>query len=128
MNAFGKTLNLLDFLNELPVIAQRADTERLSVLLPAFKAEFPALWEDIVYCAHMDRPALVLAYLRERDSRLTFLEKVPNIESIIEFLMKFVRERGNQNVEVNSLGDGNAFDANNRPTRRRTTRRVHTGA
>ena len=128
MMAFGKTLDLLAFLNELPAIAKRADTERLSVLLPAFKAEFPALWEDIVYCAYMDRPALVLAYLRERDSRLAFLEKVPNIESIIEFLMTVIREKGNQHAEVNSSGDGNVIDANNRPTRRRTTRRVHTGA
>lgn len=128
MNAFGKTLNLLAFLNELPAIAQRADTERLSVLLPEFKTEFPALWEDIVYCANMDSPALVLAYLCERDSRLVFLQKVPNIKSIIEFLMTFIREKGNQNVEVNSLGDGNVTCANNRPARRRTTRRVHTGA
>lgn len=127
MMAFGKTLDLLAFLNELPAIAQRADTERLSVLLPEFKSEFPALWEDIVYCANMESPTMVLAYLRERDNRLAFLEKVPNIESIIEFLMTFIK--GNQHAEVNSSGDGNVFDANNnRPTRRRATRRVHAGA
>jgi hypothetical protein len=124
MTAFGKTLDLLAFLNELPAIAQRADTERLSVLLPAFRDQFPVLWEDIVYCANMDSPALVLTYLCERDSRLVFLRKVPNIESIIEFLMKFIRERGNQHAEVNSFGDGNAVDAK-QPTRRRATRRVH---
>jgi hypothetical protein len=126
MTIFGNALNLLAFLNELPSIAQRADNERLSVMLPAFKAEFPQLWEDIVYCAQMDSPALVIAYLCERDTRLGFLKQVPNVEPTIQFLMNFIRERSNDDSS-NHPDAGNAVHAN-RPTRRRQSKRVHAGA
>lgn len=84
---------LLKLWNELPAIVQRADKERLSVLLPEFKRSHPQLWEEIVFCSKMESPPLVLAYLTERFPALVMLRTIPNVESIIQFLMDFVKER-----------------------------------
>lgn len=93
MNFLGGILDLMAFLHELPKIAQDADRQRLSVMLPAFQANFPDLWEELVYCSQMEKPSTVIAYLGERDARLKFLRSVPNIEPTVQFLMTFIRER-----------------------------------
>lgn len=93
MNFLGGMLDLMAFLHELPKIAQEADRERLSVLLPAFKQNFPDLWQELVYCSKMDSPTTVIAYLGERDKRLVFLKSVPNVEPTVQFLMTFIKDK-----------------------------------
>lgn len=119
MSFLNGTLNLLAFLYELPKIAERADRERLTALLPAFKQQFPNIWEELVYCSQMQSPSLVLAYLAERDQRLTFLKSVPNVEPTIQFLMEFIRERSQSGDSSNHSGAGNVVStAKSRRSRR----------
>ena len=109
MSLFNNALNLIAFLHELPEIAQRADRERLTALLPAFQKQFPDIWGELVYCSQMQSPSLVLAYLVERDKRLTFLKSVPNVEPTIQFLMDFIKERSSSGDSNNHSGAVNAF-------------------
>lgn len=122
MSLFSNALNLMSFLSELPKVAERADTERLMVLLPAFKRDFPDLWEELVYCSKMKSPSLVVSYLVTRDQRLVFLKSVPNIEQVVQFLMNFIRERCNDDSIPS--GDSSVVFANPR-RRKRPTKRVH---
>jgi len=132
MKGFNKMLDLLAFLNELPSIAQRADTERLSVMLPEFKAEFPQLWEEILYCSTMESPSLVIAFLCERNPALVFLKKVPNVEPTIQFLMDFVKEsERNENNPITGTGElwtDGRYRSRERPALRRTARRPASGS
>jgi hypothetical protein len=88
-------VNLFQLVNELRDIAAQADKKRLSVWVTQFEVEFPDLADEICYCAQMDSPKTVLAYLRERDQRFALLALIPNIEPVIQFLMGFINERGN---------------------------------
>ena len=123
MSLFNNALNLMAFLHELPTIAERADRERLTVLLPAFQKQFPDIWGELVYCSQMPSPSLVLAYLAERDQRLTFLKSVPNVEPTIQFLMEFIRERSQSGDSNNHSGAGNASTIAQRKNARRF--RIH---
>jgi hypothetical protein len=118
MNFFNNALNLMAFLYELPNIAERADRERLTALLPAFQQQFPDIWGELVYCSQMQSPSLVLAYLVERDKRLTFLKSVPNVEPTIQFLMDFIKERSSGDSN-NHSGAGNASTIAQRKNARR---------
>lgn len=119
MMGFNKTLDLLAFLNELPEIARRADSERLSVMLPAFKKNYPELWADIEYCSQMESPSLVIAFLCERYPALIFLKKVPNVETTIQFLMKFIQERSDDDSNNHPhTGNADVYATSQRKTRR----------
>lgn len=112
-------VNLFQVVNELRDIANRADNERLSVWVTQFKTEFPDLAEEIEYCAQMNSPQTVMAYLRERDQRFALLSLIPGVEPVIDFLMNFIRERSNDDSN-NHPDAGNAVfrNAKTRRTRR----------
>lgn len=124
MNFLGGMLDLIAFLHELPAIAERADRERLSVLLPAFKQSFPDLWDELVYCSQMESPTTVIAYLGERDQRLKFLKSVPNVEPTVQFLMTFIKERSldDSNNHPHVIDGNPASTIQKRRPRRLTTR------
>lgn len=117
-------VNLFQVVNELRDIAQRADKERLSVWVKQFQIEFPDLAEEVEYCAKMNNPETVLAYLRERDQRFALLSLIPNIKPVIQFLMDFIRERNESNDSSSHSDAGNAA-ARNAKTRRPKRFRAH---
>ena len=114
-------MNLFQVVNELRDIAQRADKERLSVWVKEFRSEYPDLAEEIEYCAEMDSPETVLAYLRERDQRFALLALIPNIKPVIQFLMDFIRERKNDDF-INHPDAGNVVSRNAKTRRTRRPR------
>lgn len=58
-------MTLYSFLEELIIIAERADSDRLLVLWPQFQAEYPALAKDIEHCLTLQPPE-IRPYLTNR--------------------------------------------------------------
>ena len=122
----ASTNSLWQFVTELQDIVREADKRRLSVWVDAFKVDYPELADEILYCAQMTDAKVVLNYLQERDARFAFLKLVPNVESLVTFLMNFINERNQSDDQNNPALPGNVL-----PIRRRrlsgTTRRADGG-
>lgn len=105
--------DLWGFINEVKKACEEADTKRLSVMWPDFQAEFPELVEEIFFCAKMQSAEIVKKYLIQRDPRFMGLLLVPNVDRVIEFLMRFINERGVENaaipVPIGVADDSRAF-------------------
>lgn len=118
--------SLWQFVTELQDIVRESDKRRLSVWVDAFKVDYPELADEILYCAQMTDAKVVLNYLQERDARFAFLKLVPNVESLVTFLMNFINERNQSDDQNNPALPGNVL-----PIRRRrlsgTTRRADGG-
>ena len=110
----ASTNSLWQFVTELQDIVREADKRRLSVWVDAFKVDYPELADEILYCAQMTDAKLVLNYLQERDARFAFLKLVPNVESLVTFLMNFINERNQSDDQNNPALPGNVL-----PIRRR---------
>ena len=84
---FSDLAGFVSFVGELPAIVERADKQRLGVILDALIVEHPQLWEECVFCSKMDSPRTALNYLTAKSVYLGCIRNIPNVESIIQLLM-----------------------------------------